>query len=103
MIKCTLIDTKGLASSGAEATGNLFRKFKDNTSSAFEKTKSKTDQVADSTNDHVKAAWQDKKDATQHVASKTKQKSNEAFKSAEQSANFLGNICDIRQLKFPPN
>lgn len=84
------IDTKGLASSivssGADTTSNLFRKFKDTTSSA----KSKTDQVSDSATHQAQAAWQDTKTTTKEVASKTKQKANQAAKNAQQSANFLG-------------
>lgn len=88
------IDTKGLASSivssGADTTGNLFRKFKDTTSSAIDKTKSKTDQVSDSATHQAQAAWQDTKATTKQAASKTKQKANQAAKHAQQSANFLG-------------
>lgn len=89
-----ILDTKGFASSiasaGAETTGNLFRKFKDTTSSAVDSTKSKTDHVADVVSDQAKSAWEDTKKNTKNVASKTKQKSNETLKSAEHSANFLG-------------
>lgn len=88
------IDTKGLASSivssGADTTSNLFRKFKDTTSSAIDKTKSKTDQVSDSATHQAQAAWQDTKTTTKEVASKTKQKANQAAKNAQHSANFLG-------------
>lgn len=88
------IGTKGFASSiasaGADTTGNLFRKFKDTTSSAFDSTKTKTDHVADSVSDQVQTAWEDTKKTTKNVATKTKQKSNETIKSAEHSANFLG-------------
>lgn len=86
--------TKGLASSiastGVETSGNLFRKFQDTTSSAIEKTKSKTDQVADATADQAQNAWEETKTVTKNIASKTAQKTNETLKGAEHSANFLG-------------
>lgn len=92
--KNTPIDTKGVASSivssGADTTSNLFRKFKDTTASAIDKTKSKTDQVSDSATHQAQAAWQDTKGATKEAATKTKQKANQAMKNAQQSANFLG-------------
>lgn len=88
------IDTKGLASSivssGADTTSNLFRKFKDTTTSAIDKTKSKTDQVSDSASHQAQTAWQDTKATTKQAATKTKQKANQTVKSAQQSANFLG-------------
>lgn len=102
------IDTKGFASSivssGADTTGNLFRKFKDTTSSAIDKTKSKTDQVSDSATHQAQTAWQDTKATTKEVASKTKQKANKAAKNAQQSANFLGKKnTDIHQYSLDKN
>lgn len=89
-----LLGTKGfatsIASTGVETTGNLFRKFQDTTSSAIDKTKSKTDQIADSTSDHAQTAWEDTKTVSKEIASKTKQKTNDTLKGAEHSANFLG-------------
>lgn len=97
------VDTKdvaaSIAASGADTTGNLFRKFKDSTSSAIEKTKSKTDQVADAASNQAQTAWQETKTTTKEIATKTKQKTNETMKGAEHSANFLGKQMWRQQIK----
>lgn len=53
--------------------------------------------MADSVADRTQAAWDDTKDATKHVAAKTKQKANETLKGAQQSANFLGNKINTKK------